>query len=122
MAEHSVSLTQHATQNGYLPGLNVLNTNENGCPVFVTSNNRTSLNRANYTDTSKTWLDTHLIKSDASVRTATLVHELTTPPLSAETPVQLRAQSGSTLPAPPEAAGRCVSLQCVTVFVQRFIL
>jgi hypothetical protein len=56
------------------------------------------------------WLDTHLIKTDASVRRATLVQQLTTAPLlSMETRPRLNAQRGTKLPAPPAAASRCVA-------------
>lgn len=70
----------------------------------------TPSNHANNADTTVMSLSTHLIKSDASVRTDSLAHELETTPLhSVETTVRLSAQRSSTLPVPPGAASQCVS-------------
>jgi hypothetical protein len=56
----------------------------------------TQINHANDADPSMTWFDTHLIKTDASMRTDTLAHQLaTTPLLSVETQARLREQRGS---------------------------
>ena len=75
MAEHSVSLAQHATQNGYLPGRMLL--------IQLQMDNLasdlkriTQINHAKDADTSNMCSDTHLIKTDASVGTAALVHRV----------------------------------------------
>jgi len=56
------------------------NTTANGYPGLLPQR-IIQINHAKDAETSMMWLDTYLIKTDASLRTATLVHRLTTTPL-----------------------------------------